>query len=758
MFLGKVIQVENVGRFTRLLPKGDVEFRRLNLIYGENGHGKTTIAGIIRSLQTGDSAYVNERARLGGGAPLVRFKMGGGVAAFEGGAWNLVAPDIEVFDSTFVSDNVYAGDHVEPEHKKNLYQVVVGAAAVTLARRIDEIDAEGRIVLRDAASLETRLQALIQQPFSMEDFLNLKPEAGVAERIGELTTQLNAARKSKELISRTALAALRVPTLPATALAVIKTTVDHISAEAERRIREHVRVRLDLRGEQWVRQGLEYLKQDKSCPFCTQSTEKIELVELFRKFFSTGYSEHVVAIERAATEVEQALGDQVLLGLQKAAHDNDTRINAWSDLVDLGYARAMLGRFETAARRLRDLVLQALRTKLANPSAITVVTEDLEGALREFSEAAGELVESNKAISRASAEIEAVKKDASSASVAHLEQELRRLRNVQIRQQEDAARLCEKVIEARHAKQKLDDEKVDKKAKLEGIAVSMLSLYEAAINTLLGSFGASFRITGTKPNFPGGKASSTYKISIDNKTLDLGDSKTPRGVPCFRTALSAGDKSTLALAFFIARLRNDKTLSKKTVVFDDPLSSLDDFRTSCTRSEICWIAQSAAQTVVLSHNSLFLKAIYDAHDKPSMKVVEVARNGAEFVLREWDIARYFRNDTHVAFFNLRKYLDSGVPEHADLRSVAAEIRIYLEGSFRHRFPEDFPADKWLGNFIDAVRTATATSRLATLRPKLPDLETVNEYSKQYHHAGQPGAAQPNDTELRAHVAMALAIV
>jgi hypothetical protein len=36
----------------------------------------------------------------------------------------------------------------------------------------------------------------------------------------------------------------------------------------------------------------------------------------------------------------------------------------------------------------------------------------------------------------------------------------------------------------------------------------------------------------------------------------LGDGTTPLGQPCFRTTLSAGDKSTLALAFFLAQLND----------------------------------------------------------------------------------------------------------------------------------------------------------------------------------------------------------
>src|SRR6266542_1202364 len=676
MLIEKVLKVENVGRFAQLLPKGDVQFRRLNLVYGPNGHGKTTLAGIVRSMGTGDPAYISERAKLGAGAPHVEIRAGGQNASFTQGKWSVTASDFEIFDSTFVSDNVYTGEHVDSEHRKNLYQVVVGAAAVALARRIDDIDTEGRALAREAAGHEEKLKEIIQAPFAVDDFLNLKPEEKVRERIGDLTTKLSAARKSKEVLARREPEPLQVQALPPKVLDVLRATVEQISKQAEERVRQHVAVRLDNRGEQWVRQGLEYLREDAACPFCAQSTEGVELVALFRKYFSAGYREHVIEIERAVNLVEQTLGDQVLHGIQKKALENEARIRVWADLVDLGYAKASLAAFESAARKLRTLLNDALKQKLANPSAVSPAAQQLEAALRDYVEGRQNLEALNRNIARAAEEVATVKKDAATAGEATLEQELRRLRNVQIREQPHVNELCSKLQQARVLKKKLEEEKKDKRKALENLAEQVLSKYEAAINDLLKNFGASFRIAGTKPSFPGGKASSTYKISIDNNPLELGDSNTPRGVPCFRTALSAGDKSTLALAFFVARLRSDKDLNKKTVIFDDPLSSLDDFRTSCTTNEICWIARNAAQAIVLSHDATFLKAVFDAHEKASMKVVEIAREAAGFVLREWDVVRYCRHETHRAYFNLRRYLDSGIPEGGDLRIIALDIRIY----------------------------------------------------------------------------------
>jgi len=116
MPIKKIVSLKNVGRFKSLAAKGDVQFKRLTLIYGSNGHGKTTLAGVLRSLATGDRAYIDERATLGvAEPPEAEILLDAGLARFSNGAWTTTATDLEIFDSTFVGDNVFTGEHVGPD-------------------------------------------------------------------------------------------------------------------------------------------------------------------------------------------------------------------------------------------------------------------------------------------------------------------------------------------------------------------------------------------------------------------------------------------------------------------------------------------------------------------------------------------------------------------------------------------------------------------------------------------------------------------
>ncbi len=72
-------------------------------------------------------------------AASVHFRLDNARISFTNDAWTVTHPDILIFDSVFVNDNVYSGDYVEHEHRKNLYRVIVGAQGVNLPRRLSNL-------------------------------------------------------------------------------------------------------------------------------------------------------------------------------------------------------------------------------------------------------------------------------------------------------------------------------------------------------------------------------------------------------------------------------------------------------------------------------------------------------------------------------------------------------------------------------------------------------------------------------------------
>lgn len=757
MALKKVVSLKNIGRFKNLVARGDVQLKRLTLIYGLNGHGKTTLTGVLRSLATGDRAYIDERVTLGATEqPSCEILLDEGEARYSKGAWSRTAANLEIFDSTFVNENVFTGEHVSSEHRKNLYEVMVGAAAVSLAREVDRLDAEGRKAASEISDAEGALTAVIQAPFQLKAFLDLAPIDDVTVQVQNVTAQLSAVRKQREVLTRSQIGMLAKPLLPDGIVRVLARSVEQISAETEERVRTHVR-RLGHQSEGWIRQGLQYLKDDHECPFCGQDISAVDLIALFRSFFSTAYRDHLVEVERGVNELQRVLGDDVLAGFHRQVLSNHAVIQRWADLADLNSAAYEASRLDSVWKRAREILEDSLRRKLANPSEPVEVSTELRAALEDFEDAVHGIARHNETIGEANLRIAELKRQSAATSAESLEQELRRLRNTEIRHSVDTTALVARLVAAREQKKNHEDAKKQKKEELGTVASAVLAKYQVAINRLLQSFGANFTIANTKPSFAGGKASSTYQIELNSIALNIGDPSTPRGTPCFRTALSTGDKSTLALAFFLARLEQED-ISGRCVVIDDPLSSLDSFRCACTQQELAQVAKRAAQTVILSHDAFFLKGVWDTSEASSSTCLQVVRDSGSHVLRPWDVSKYFLREAHSEYFLMSSYLQDGPPEHGDLTGVARAIRPYLEGHLRHRYPAEFGPTEWLGDFIMKVRSALPGGPLEGCKSKLSELEALNEYSRGFHHTSTAAPPRPTDADLPPWVRRAIAFV
>lgn len=284
----------------------------------------------------------------------------------------------------------------------------------------------------------------------------------------------------------------------------------------------------------------------------------------------------------------------------------------------------------------------------------------------------------------------------------------------------------------------------------------MIGRYEKAINRLLDDFNAGFRITGTGHGYPGGVASSSYQILINDTAVDLGDERTPLDTPSFRNTLSSGDKSTLALAFFLAQLDHGPDKAAKIVVFDDPFSSQDSFRKSCTVQKIKKCGEACTQVIVLSHDDRFLKLIWDrlAHLPAERKCLRLARIGLhDTTVSDWDIEvatqAQFLADQHA----LADYYSSA---EGHPRDVVNKIRPVLETYCRNLYPSQFTPAESLGAIIAKIRDAGPAHPLAKI---LDDLEILNAYITPYAH-GQPDAATApiDENELHGFVKKALQLL
>lgn len=338
-----------------------------------------------------------------------------------------------------------------------------------------------------------------------------------------------------------------------------------------------------------------------------------------------------------------------------------------------------------------------------------------------------------------------------------MKRELTNLEAKKKRFEPEVVQACKGYQDAVNAKTSLEQQKQTAKEQLDQHCQQILQTYQSSINAYLDQFNAGFKITNSRHLYTGGTPSSHYQLEINNCAIDLGDSRTQPGTPCFKTTLSSGDRSALALAFFLASLKQDAGIGDRIVVLDDPFTSQDRFRRTCTQQLIRQLADTAQQVIVLSHDPHFLRLIWEGYSPRDIKVLQMCGSGDNTVIGEWDIeaetqSTYLKDYSALLdFYRERK----GTP-----LNVARSIRPFIEGLLRSHFPGHFQPNEWLGDFIGKIRDATNADGLFHAQADLPEIEAINDYSKRYHHDQNPNAdSEPISVdELHGFVKLTLRLV
>ncbi|UZD24736.1 AAA family ATPase [Algoriphagus halophytocola] len=217
-----------------------------------------------------------------------------------------------------------------------------------------------------------------------------------------------------------------------------------------------------------------------------------------------------------------------------------------------------------------------------------------------------------------------------------------------------------------------------------------------------------------------------------------------------RHTLSEGDKSSLALAFFLARLKIQENLDKKTIIFDDPISSFDSSRRSVTINQLVSLSKRCKQFILLSHDINFVKDFISRSENcKSLKIVY--KNSTSAIIPH-NIELETMTGIYKDLTVMHNFLEKGETSEFDKREVVRCIRPSVEGMFRLKYFTIFKSDDWLGDMLKSIRESEQNEPLNKLQPILDDLSDINDYSKSYHHSNPNYLEIPlNSEELRNYV-------
>lgn len=748
--LNEIKFIQNIGRFETARPTQNATFGACTLVFGENGWGKSTIADILRSLTTSNPAILAGRKTLNADAPskaVLRF--GTENAVFENETWNGPRPRIAVYDSAFINDNVFSGDIVSGDHLKRQYGLVVGEEGVRRVRRIVELDEENRENNNAIRAAESELKAVVRSvapaAMQLDDFLSLEIRPDIDKAIEGKDTEVQRVRRARELKAAAEPSLLPVPTETEKLRDLLDKSIDEIAEEALTTVRTHIASHEcevedgDLAHEGWLETGMAFVQTD-NCPFCGQHLTDRTLVDAYRDIFSAAYKALAAEIKSARDTLGRYGNGDFRQTVTRLAGQNTGHYRYWNeagklDPPDIGNTDAIIAGMEEAAVGLDTLFSQ----KQAN---LTEAISEAAAALAAWDEGRGQIAAINEQISSTLTAIKALKESIDPAALPGLENELKLLRTIKRRFEEDMISLVARLAELKARKEAIAKEKGEVRAELDAYERSITADLGTTINTYLKRLAAGFRIDYRAPDYRGKEPSASYNIIIREVPVSPRSATDELDRPSFRNTLSGGDKSTLALALFLAMVNADPNLEETIVVLDDPFTSLDHFRRQFTAIEVRRLCGRALQTIVLSHEKSFLRLLWDKIDQSTISSLAL-QTGAPGIttIAPFDIATATQARHVTERMQIEEFVEG---ETHDPNYIRTRLRTVSEDFYRKGDPALFGEAATLE---EIVRRLEAAPDDHPYKGALEDLRDINEYSRGDNHAAVAGnPAEETSTE------------
>jgi len=545
--LEKIVSIKNVGRFVNYGAAGDVTFRNLTLLFTENGRGKTTLCAILRSLQSGHHEHISERETLGGSeAPSILIRIDGGTISYSDRRWSAVYKDISIFDSTFIHDNVYSGDYVEHEHKKNLYRVIIGAQGVQLARQVDSLNEKIRSANSDLRSKKETVLRLIPDGIALDEYLSWEAVSEIdiliKNKKEEIDSMRRAIESAEEIQKEGILSKLQLPSFPPDFTNIISKQLSDIEENAEAFVHKQIaNHEMGNQGEAWLSRGLGYIKNDL-CPFCGQSVKTNELIAAYRSHFNADYIALKEEIAQLSQHINNRIGLAALNTAQQTYSNNLALQEFWKQFLKLSLEKINFDEIQAKYSKLREMVLSIALLKQQSPLGKVSPDTDFMEALNAVQALQNDVAAYNNGVDDFNAIVNKQKSNVQEGgNVRVLEADLVKLEAKKQRLEPEVVKACQDYESAIDDKAQLEQLKTRAKEQLDQYCETNIQLYEQIINEYLEQFNTGFRIINTKYQYTGGTPISQFQIVINSCPVDLGNQKTPAGKPCFRTTLSSGD-------------------------------------------------------------------------------------------------------------------------------------------------------------------------------------------------------------------------
>jgi wobble nucleotide-excising tRNase len=532
-----------------------------------------------------------------------------------------------------------------------------------------------------------------------------------------------------------------------------------LEATAAARVQAHLAT-IGRGAEQWIAEGMRRQAERPeaeaaSCAFCAQDLAGSPVIAHYRAFFSEAYQRLKRSLNDTLTTLDRVHSGNVAVTLERAVRIIGERRQFWSRFCELPQFEIDTAAIEHDWQAARDNLRTELTAKQAAPLEPIAIRDELRATVQAYEAHRTALIGINQQLEQANQTIVAVKQRANTANPAALSVSLSRLQATKDRHTPATTALCNAYLAEKAAKTATEQLRDQARTALENYRTAIFPNYQSAINRYLVRFNAAYSLDSVNAANTRGGSTCTYNVIINNTAVAIAGGNPQPGEHSFKNTLSAGDRNTLALAFFFASIELNPNSANLIVVIDDHVSSLDEHRSLTTVQEVRRLANRVSQVVVLSHSKNFLCQIWEGADHASRAALHVVRDGNGSMIEPWNVDRDSVTEHDRRHAAMREYLANGGQNE---REIAQSIRPHLEAFFRVAYPEYFVPGTLLGPFRGLCQQRVNTPQQILDAQDIQELEDIVEYANRFHHDTNPAWANEviNSVELSGFVSRALA--
>ncbi|MCQ2856163.1 AAA family ATPase [Helicobacter pylori] len=468
--------------------------------------------------------------------------------------------------------------------------------------------------------------------------------------------------------------------------------IDKEAWQVSEKIKEHI----SKVGREFIEKGMKLQKEmpDNACPFCTQKIPN-EIIQEYTSYFN----ESVETFNQCSLEVSGTL----------------------KNILDQWNIKEILQSFEKFEPFMKE---DFSKNKESLEKALKQIKVSLEKLQKEVDKKEG--AKNKEEFQKIDKKLLEIQKDIQQ----HVD-ETRKILNEKKKQKEKLEKLKTELKEARIKKVKHDSYDWQKsKREAEG-KLSVLICRHERLNCLLEKIDNKLKklYEQKRPdieainsylkalNLPKYSLNEDYRIVLNSDALENSVAE---------MILSDGEKTTLAFAYFLARLKlfyKKENLKNLVVIIDDPISSLDEQRIYNTSDIVAKINQELAgealkdedkkaQVFVLTHNHTFMARLINMVGKHA-RYFQLERNQNQLkIVCKNEVVGYFDTFYLLLFKEVYEFAKKEKVQNNCNEAInhGNKVRILLESFLKINFIDSFLTEKHDGVFKkDRIKSLIKTA-------------------------------------------------